>query len=391
MKIIPDISHYQAINWSKFKPEILIAKCTESTNYFDPTYTKNKDESKKRGIPFISYHFARQGDPKKEAAYFLSKAGDCDGYALDAETGQTAAWCKTFVEELKNTGKHIIIYTPQSLDTSGIEAIKWIPRYKFPGWDARDDGKPDFDYQPKKEWDIWQYTSNGTMEGVSGRVDLNVVKDEIFDLLKGVTNNDEPMTEKLKKAAKKLGFDFGEKLNDSEMDKLGEKVSELYDENVVLKVNAEKKSDYDQLVLNNKRLLENNGELSAKLEETKKELEGFKTASIDSVKSTATCELELRTCKENLKSTTEKENGGLAEGTQKSYNQVLSKSMQKAYSFDKETVMKIGKGALIAGGGALAVYILQFVAGMDFGEATPIVVAVCGILINAVREWVKGA
>lgn len=64
--------------------------------------------------------------------------------------------------------------------------------------------------------------------------------------------------------------------------------------------------------------------------------------------------------------------------------------MQNAYSFDRETVVKIGKGALIAGGGALAVYILQSLAGMDFGEATPLVVAVCGILINSVREYVKG-
>jgi hypothetical protein len=64
--------------------------------------------------------------------------------------------------------------------------------------------------------------------------------------------------------------------------------------------------------------------------------------------------------------------------------------MQIAYSFDKETIVKIGKGALIAGGGALAVYILQAVAGMDFGESTPIVVAVCGILINSVKEYVKG-
>lgn len=64
--------------------------------------------------------------------------------------------------------------------------------------------------------------------------------------------------------------------------------------------------------------------------------------------------------------------------------------MQKKNSFDRETMKKIGKGALIAGGGALAVYVLQAIAGMDFGEATPLIVALCGILINAVREYMKG-
>lgn len=64
--------------------------------------------------------------------------------------------------------------------------------------------------------------------------------------------------------------------------------------------------------------------------------------------------------------------------------------MQKANSFDKETMKKIGRGALIAGGGALMVYLLQSIAGMDFGEASPLIVALCGILINAVREYMKG-
>jgi hypothetical protein len=59
-------------------------------------------------------------------------------------------------------------------------------------------------------------------------------------------------------------------------------------------------------------------------------------------------------------------------------------------SFDVETLKKIGKGALIAGGGALAVYALQAVMVMDFGDATPIVVALASILLNVVREYRKG-
>lgn len=63
--------------------------------------------------------------------------------------------------------------------------------------------------------------------------------------------------------------------------------------------------------------------------------------------------------------------------------------MQK-YSFDKETLVKIGKGILIAGGGAAAVYALEVASTLDFGQFTPIAVAICSILINVVKEYCNG-
>jgi hypothetical protein len=59
-------------------------------------------------------------------------------------------------------------------------------------------------------------------------------------------------------------------------------------------------------------------------------------------------------------------------------------------SFDRETLLKIGRGALIAGGGVMAVYILEAITKMDFGQATPLVVGVASIIINAIKEWRKG-
>jgi len=64
--------------------------------------------------------------------------------------------------------------------------------------------------------------------------------------------------------------------------------------------------------------------------------------------------------------------------------------VQESFAFDKITLLKIGRGALIAGAGAAAVYGLEAVLTMDFGESTPIVVALASILLNAVREFVKG-
>jgi len=63
---------------------------------------------------------------------------------------------------------------------------------------------------------------------------------------------------------------------------------------------------------------------------------------------------------------------------------------QVAQSFDQKSLKKIGKGAIIAGGGAVLTYILQYLSAMDFGIFTPLVVALCGIAINATKEYFSG-
>jgi hypothetical protein len=64
--------------------------------------------------------------------------------------------------------------------------------------------------------------------------------------------------------------------------------------------------------------------------------------------------------------------------------------MQIAYSFDSESLKKIGKGALIAAGGALCTYLLENLSQVNFGAYTPILVAVFSILINSVKEHING-
>lgn len=58
-------------------------------------------------------------------------------------------------------------------------------------------------------------------------------------------------------------------------------------------------------------------------------------------------------------------------------------------SFTKENLIKIAKGAGIAVGGALLTYLAQFISDTDFGQWTPVVVAVGAVLINAGREFLK--
>jgi hypothetical protein len=64
--------------------------------------------------------------------------------------------------------------------------------------------------------------------------------------------------------------------------------------------------------------------------------------------------------------------------------------MQIKNRLDKETLVKIIKGAGIAGGAVALLYVLEALATLDFGTNTAIVVGILSILINAVKEFVSG-
>ncbi len=62
----------------------------------------------------------------------------------------------------------------------------------------------------------------------------------------------------------------------------------------------------------------------------------------------------------------------------------------KKYSLNKEELGKVGRGALIAIGGALVTYSAEIVVQIDFGTWTPIIVSISSILINAARKYLAG-
>jgi hypothetical protein len=67
--------------------------------------------------------------------------------------------------------------------------------------------------------------------------------------------------------------------------------------------------------------------------------------------------------------------------------------MQIANSFDKETLLKIGKGALIAVSGAAAIALLDFIGALEISNPVLASFVAWGVpvAVNAVREWLKGA
>lgn len=171
-----DISHWNKItDWNKVKADFIIHKCTESVNYLDPTYFKNKKEILKKGIIFGSYHFAKSGNPVKEAEWYLKNCGECAMYCLDAEKGQTEEWCKKWLDYVySKTGKKPYIYAPVKNWKTALDYPLWVARY------GPNNGQKNENYPPNigqwQEWTIWQYASQGKIDGVDGYVDLDIAK-----------------------------------------------------------------------------------------------------------------------------------------------------------------------------------------------------------------------
>lgn len=64
--------------------------------------------------------------------------------------------------------------------------------------------------------------------------------------------------------------------------------------------------------------------------------------------------------------------------------------LSKKFSYNKADLQAIGRGAIIAIGSALITYLIELLPSVDFGEMTPFVVGILGILLNSARKYISG-
>ena len=185
-----DVSHYQGrIDWAKVKADgvkFAIAKCTQGLTYKDPTYEANKKGARENGILFGSYHYANATNAVLEADWFIKNAGDIrEGELLVLDWEKTTIanpqmWCKNFLDRVrKNTGVKPYFYSYQAI----VLSKDWsIVSGDYPLWEARY-SNPDLGLVGKEpltgtwtDWQIFQYSSKGHINGISGNVDLNIMK-----------------------------------------------------------------------------------------------------------------------------------------------------------------------------------------------------------------------
>ena len=194
-----DISHWQGtIDWRQVAAagkSFAIAKATEGVGYRDDTYARNKAGAMSNGLKFGAYHFARpENDPIREADWFVDNADYEQGMlipTLDLErtggrgpTGLTN-WTKSWLQRVEERlGVKAMIYMSPYFWRTNLNDTRWFADNGYDVlWVAHWHvavPQPPAENWGGKGWTFWQYTSDGRVPGISGRVDLNRYRYESF-------------------------------------------------------------------------------------------------------------------------------------------------------------------------------------------------------------------
>ncbi len=168
----------------------VMLKVSEGATFRDPVFQDWAARARRQGLRVGGYHFAQPngGDPIAEARWFAKNLGEIKlndfRPALDLEQNpghlswsQLVTWSRAFNQEVfKQTGSLPMLYASkgwiQSMNADvPIGAALWLAWWS-------NDGKP-FKPAPVAPWkkvaSLHQYTSDGHVTGITGRVDKNTV------------------------------------------------------------------------------------------------------------------------------------------------------------------------------------------------------------------------
>jgi GH25 family lysozyme M1 (1,4-beta-N-acetylmuramidase) len=186
-----------AINWASVASagyQFAAIKATEGNYYVNPYYTKDAADAATAGMYVAAYHFANP--PKStgavQADYAVQNAGnykvggqylpleldlEYDPYSSNECYGLSASamvtWISSFMTEAATrTGASPVIYTPRDWwdactanSTAFGSDVLWVPAYAA--------GTPGTLPAGWNNWTMWQYTSSGTVSGITDAVDLD--------------------------------------------------------------------------------------------------------------------------------------------------------------------------------------------------------------------------
>ncbi len=194
-----DISSWQhpggaQIDWAAVRSAgvaFAVVKATEGLTYTNPYFATDRTRAVQAGLVVGAYHYARPVLPiataTEQADQFLTVTGltRSNGHiapVLDLEAdggltaGQLTAWTRAFMEEIETkTGRTPILYTYRSFWTDTMKNTSSFSRY--PLWFAIYNGGSSPGPLPGgwQKWAMWQFTSSGSIPGITGNVDMNVV------------------------------------------------------------------------------------------------------------------------------------------------------------------------------------------------------------------------
>lgn len=193
-----DVSHYQGnINWEKVKPQIDFAILRmglgdDIPSQDDKQFERNYAECVRLGIPFAVYFFSYAVNKAKvqtEIAHIKrllnGKKINAPVY-IDVENTKGLDWRKIsnaellgimqeYNAQLSALGFKMGIYSSRSAFWNEKMTDKWYDNISR--WVAEyGDKVHDFN----RTYDIWQHTSKGSVDGIDGNVDMNIMYNSIF-------------------------------------------------------------------------------------------------------------------------------------------------------------------------------------------------------------------
>ncbi len=191
-----DVSVWQGtIDWTKVAAagkKFAIIRASAGSLTKDSTYAANRAGAKAAGLKIAAYHYANpdtaNNDALNEANWFLSLATPTHGElipALDVEVtnglsvSQMQTWVSTWLQRVSSVlGVKPMIYTSpnfwktylgdtQQFAQAGYKVL-WIAH-----WTSASQPTVPAGNWGGNGWTFWQYTSDGTVPGITGRVDLD--------------------------------------------------------------------------------------------------------------------------------------------------------------------------------------------------------------------------
>ncbi|MBO7745097.1 glycoside hydrolase [Paenibacillus sp. MWE-103] len=200
VKVI-DVSHHQsdrgAIDWAAVKEDGVagaFVKASEGGSGRDKGFAANASGAAAAGLKVGFYHYAHPelNAPKEEAANFASavegrKADfphvlDVEGEARKIGAEKLTAWCADWLQEVERLAGHpVMVYTGASFARSNLgQALG-----KWPLWVAHYDAVTPMANPTWAQWAVFQYTSEGSVNGIQGNVDVNAMEQSFFDAYGG--------------------------------------------------------------------------------------------------------------------------------------------------------------------------------------------------------------
>ncbi len=191
-----DVSHWQGvIDWTKVhgaRKRFAYIKASDGTSFVDDRYAANRAGAKAAGLDVGAYHFARPdataGDAVAEADHFVDTAAWSRGELLPVLDLEQAGglsvdalqtWVRTFLGRVaERTGVRAIIYVSPSFWTTRMGDTTWFADHGYQAiwiahWTSAEAPRMPASDWSSRGWTYWQYSSDGSVPGISGRVDLD--------------------------------------------------------------------------------------------------------------------------------------------------------------------------------------------------------------------------